>query len=137
MEDMLLPIGSVVTLKNGSKKLMVIAFCVSSKQNSNEIYDYCGVLYPEGMVDSSRHFFFNNENIEKIHYLGYFNEEEEAFKGFLYQILCVHTKKELPWGNMTGIRPTKIAMTLLSEGKKQEENLKNKNFFKGKTENFL
>lgn len=31
------------------------------------------------------------------------------------------TGKELPWGNLTGIRPTKIAMGLLEEGKTEEE----------------
>lgn len=46
---------------------------------------------------------------------------KDGFKGFLYQALCSHTGKELPWGNMTGIRPTKIAMTMLTEGKSEEE----------------
>ena len=49
---------------------------------------------------------------------------KDAFKGFLYKSLCAHTGKELPWGNMTGIRPTKIAMSQLLEGKKPEEILK-------------
>ncbi len=49
---------------------------------------------------------------------------KDAFKGFLYKSLCAHTGKELPWGNMTGIRPTKIAMSQLLEGKNPEEILK-------------
>ncbi len=48
-------------------------------------------------------------------------EYKDAFKGFLYQSLCTHTGRTLPWGNMTGIRPTKIAMSMLSEGKSYEE----------------
>ena len=48
-------------------------------------------------------------------------EYKDAFKGFLYQCLCEYTGKTLPWGNMTGIRPTKIAMSLLLEGKSHEE----------------
>ncbi len=48
-------------------------------------------------------------------------EYKDAFKGFLYQSLCQYTGKTLPWGNMTGIRPTKIAMSLLSEGRSHEE----------------
>lgn len=31
------------------------------------------------------------------------------------------TGKELPWGNLTGIRPTKIAMGLLEEGKQKKK----------------
>lgn len=46
---------------------------------------------------------------------------KDAFKGFLYKSLCKHTGKELPWGNMTGIRPTKIAMSMLAEGKNDDE----------------
>ena len=54
-------------------------------------------------------------------------EESESaykneFKKFLYKTLCDMTGKELPWGNLTGIRPTKIAMGLLEEGKTEEEN---------------
>ena len=39
----------------------------------------------------------------------------------LYRMLCVYTKRTLPWGNLTGIRPTKIPMKLLEEGKSREE----------------
>ena len=49
------------------------------------------------------------------------HEYKDAFKGFLYKSLCAHTGKVLPWGNMTGIRPTKIAMSQLQEGKSPEE----------------
>lgn len=46
---------------------------------------------------------------------------KDAFKRFLYHSLCEHTDKILPWGNLTGIRPTKIAMGMLEEGKSEEE----------------
>lgn len=42
-------------------------------------------------------------------------------KRFLYQTYAEITGKELPWGNLTGIRPTKIAMGLLEEEKSGEE----------------
>ena len=42
-------------------------------------------------------------------------------KHLLYSVLCTYTKRELPWGNLTGIRPTKIAYGLLEEGKNHEE----------------
>lgn len=51
----------------------------------------------------------------------YSHEYKDAFKGFLYQSLCKHLNKTLPWGNMTGIRPTKIAMSMLGEGKNDDE----------------
>ena len=35
-------------------------------------------------------------------------EYKNALKHLLYRILSDFTQKELPWGNLTGIRPTKI-----------------------------
>ena len=44
-------------------------------------------------------------------------EKDAAKKEFglaLYDFLCECTGKELPWGNLTGIRPTKLIRTMLS-----------------------
>lgn len=46
---------------------------------------------------------------------------KEGFKAFLYGTLCQVTGRELPWGSLTGIRPTKIAYQLLEQGKTPEE----------------
>lgn len=46
---------------------------------------------------------------------------KNVFKLFFYECLCKETGKTLPWGNLTGIRPTKIAMMLLEQGKREEE----------------
>lgn len=48
-------------------------------------------------------------------------EEKNRFKKELYKILREYTGKELPWGNLTGIRPTKIAMGMLWEDKSDEQ----------------
>ncbi len=48
-------------------------------------------------------------------------EFKNGFKKFIYTCLRDHTGRELPWGNLTGIRPTKIAYALLEEGKTDEE----------------
>lgn len=45
---------------------------------------------------------------------------KSILKRALYQILCAHTGKELPWGTLTGIRPTKIAMAMLEAGETRE-----------------
>ena len=42
---------------------------------------------------------------------------KNAFKRFLYTSLCEETGMSLPWGNLTGIRPTKIAMSMLEQEK--------------------
>lgn len=48
-------------------------------------------------------------------------EGKNSFKGVLYQSLREYSGKSLPWGNLTGIRPTKIAMGMLSLGKNDGE----------------
>ena len=48
-------------------------------------------------------------------------EYKNAFKRFLYAALQEETGISLPWGNLTGIRPTKIAMTMLDCGKSEKE----------------
>ena len=42
-------------------------------------------------------------------------------KGKLYGMLSEYTGKELPWGSLTGVRPTKIATECLEHGKSEEE----------------
>jgi len=77
----LLPIGSVVLLKNSSKRVMVIGVC--QKQSSAEelvVWDYAGCLYPEGYISPDKTYMFNNEQIEKIYALGYQDEEQFTFK---------------------------------------------------------
>ncbi len=49
---------------------------------------------------------------------------KDAFKRFFYGMLCELTEKTLPWGNLVGIRPTKLAYRLLEEGKGEEEILR-------------
>ena len=46
---------------------------------------------------------------------------KNELKRFLYGLLSQETKKQLPWGTLTGIRPTKIAMQLLEQGKTLQE----------------
>ncbi|MBO5093795.1 MAG: coproporphyrinogen dehydrogenase HemZ [Lachnospiraceae bacterium] len=47
-----------------------------------------------------------------------------ALKQLLYRTLSEYTGKKLPWGTLTGIRPTKIAMGLLEEGAPESEILR-------------
>ena len=46
---------------------------------------------------------------------------KNEIKRRLYRILRTITGTELPWGTLTGIRPTKIALTMLEEGKTEDE----------------
>lgn len=46
---------------------------------------------------------------------------KNELKQQLYYLLTVYAGKTLPWGTLTGIRPTKIPMELLEEGKSEDE----------------
>ena len=46
---------------------------------------------------------------------------KNCLKQVIYKSLSQYTGKELPWGTLTGIRPTKIAVSLIKEGKSDEE----------------
>lgn len=48
-------------------------------------------------------------------------ETKNQLKQHLYDMLARYSGKELPWGTLTGIRPTKIPMKLLEEGKNREK----------------
>ncbi|WP_026654725.1 MULTISPECIES: coproporphyrinogen dehydrogenase HemZ [Butyrivibrio] len=39
----------------------------------------------------------------------------------IYRLLSLETKKELPWGNLTGIRPTRIVMNLIEQNMSDED----------------
>lgn len=49
------------------------------------------------------------------------SDYKNVFKRFLYTSLREETGITLPWGNLTGIRPTKIVMTMMEQGKSEEE----------------
>ena len=53
--------------------------------------------------------------------LGDKKEAKTVFKRALYRVLSEATKKTLPWGTLTGIRPTKIPMAMLESGKSEIE----------------
>ena len=75
-----LPIGTVVMLKNGKKRVMITGFCSVDTMNKTKIYNYSGCLYPEGFLRTDRVCLFDHNQIEKIYHLGLVDEEEKQFK---------------------------------------------------------
>ena len=78
IKEKYLPIGTVVLLKNAIKRIMIIGFCSRERNDSDsKIYDYCGCLYPEGLLTSDRALLFDHNQIEKIYHIGLSNDDEE------------------------------------------------------------
>ena len=73
-----LPLGSVVLLSGATKRLMITGFCPVDEEN--EVYDYCGCMYPEGVLSSDETALFNHSQIDKIYFMGLNDKEEKVFK---------------------------------------------------------
>lgn len=83
MHKNLLPIGSVVLLKGGEKRIMICGR-IQANAGDGKIYDYSACYYPEGIVDPGNMFFFNQDGIERVYFIGFQDEEELKYrKGFL------------------------------------------------------
>ena len=84
MEEKYLPIGSVVKLKDGEKRLMITWYLpIEDDSKEKKIWDYCGCLYPEGMLVSTSNYLFDHSQIEEIHFMGLIDDEEEEFRNKL------------------------------------------------------
>lgn len=73
-----LPIGSVVLLKESQKRIMIVG--VKQKQvGSEKVWDYSACLYPEGILDPDKLYLFDNEQIERLYFVGLQDGEGLAF----------------------------------------------------------
>ncbi|MBP3840623.1 MAG: DUF4176 domain-containing protein [Bacilli bacterium] len=88
MEKEFLPVGSVVLLKGGTKRIMVTGFCSVDNNDQEKMYDYTGCLYPEGIINSNEICLFDNNQIEQVFFKGYVDEEETKFKEDLNKTLA-------------------------------------------------
>lgn len=68
----LLPIGSVVKIKQYEEPLMIMKICI------NQEGDYLGIEYPIGYNDKDKVINFNMDDIEKIFFIGRMDKKIEA-----------------------------------------------------------
>ena len=78
-EDEFLPIGSVVLLEGGNKRIMICGR-IQAQAGSDIIYDYSACYYPEGIVDPKSMFFFNRDAIETVYFRGYEDQDELDYR---------------------------------------------------------
>ena len=77
----LLPLGSIVLLKEGMQKIMVVergTVYVDELTGEDIFADYMAVLYPAGLNPETT-IFFNHEDIDKILFTGFSDNDEERF----------------------------------------------------------
>jgi coproporphyrinogen dehydrogenase HemZ len=128
----------------------MIEIILSDKIYENDVYPLVKAFYPEETLkilgngeadplsysDNNVRFTFDI-SMESIHITFSTNEKsvrmsrnidfglqksqyKNAMKRFLYDILSKETGKQLPWGILTGIRPTKLVYELLERGATEE-----------------
>lgn len=74
-----LPIGTVCTIKNYQKKVMIVGAFSVEYNGTVKMYDYKGCDYPEGMLLNNKIHSFNHSDIENVLYMGYKDEFYESF----------------------------------------------------------
>lgn len=80
-----LPIGTVIVLKNATKRIMITGFASMSPETGDTVYDYSGCAYPEGFFNYNQVLVFNHDQIDKVYFKGYSDEEAKEFKKVLLE----------------------------------------------------
>lgn len=70
-----LPLGSIVLLKGGMQKVLIISRALKVRNGAKEFFfDYGGVPYPEGLVGDQMAY-FNHNSISRVVFTGYSDED--------------------------------------------------------------
>lgn len=71
MKNEILPIGSIIECENND--LMICSYLLKKEKINDDYYDYVCCLYPIGMT--SEVILIKMENIDKVKFIGYQNQE--------------------------------------------------------------
>lgn len=82
MEKEFLPLGSVVRLKNGTKRILICGR-LQLRESDQCIFDYCACYYPEGILNPQELFLFQHCDIEEICFRGFSDEEEVRLLAYM------------------------------------------------------
>ena len=74
----LLPIGSVVLVRNLANPLMIYGV-IQKDAATGKTLDYLSVMWPEGNLGAGTQFMFNHEDIEKVLFKGLNLIERDRF----------------------------------------------------------
>ncbi len=85
MKERFLPIGTIVILKNGTRKVMITSYLIisSGKDKEQKMYDYGGCPYPAGIIESKFAVGFNHDQIKEIVHMGHVDDEQKQLSEIL------------------------------------------------------
>lgn len=79
MADHLLPIGSVVRLKDSTADVMVAGYMPVGDTRPGYVWDYSGFKFPLGYVRNDEIYCFDQDQIEVVLAMGYQDSEQFEF----------------------------------------------------------
>ena len=108
-----LPIGTVVILKGGKKRIMITGYCPTGKgKKEGKVFDYSGCIYPEGMMFTDTIAIFDHSQIDKVYHTGLIDDEFKEFNVKVTQL----------YNAMTLISPVSPDDVLTSNSEVKPEN---------------
>lgn len=93
-EKGLLPLGSVVLMKDAKKKIMITGYSVTSPESGDKVWDYIGCLWPEGLIAPDKNLMFDHKDIKQVFAIGYVDDEQRRFMDFLDNFNKTHNIKK-------------------------------------------
>lgn len=97
----MLPIGSVVYLKEGSGKLMIVSRGpIIELDGVQQYFEYAACNFPQGL-DVENTFYFNEENIDEVVFKGHMDDDEKRFQK-LYKDWVEENKDTIKKGKVEG-----------------------------------
>ena len=85
-----IPLGSVVYLKGGIKKILVVARAINVANDGRQLFfDYGGVFYPEGITGDEMAY-FNHDDISSVFFRGCDDEENKGMNEAINQYVVSH-----------------------------------------------
>ena len=82
----LLPVGSIVLLKGGTKKTMIMGVLQTDEEHPETVYDYMGIPYPEGYMGEESVYLFQHENINDIVFIK--SNQRTEYRHMAHGIRC-------------------------------------------------
>lgn len=83
VEDKYLPIGTICTVREYSKKVIIVGYYAIQYNGNVNMYDYKGYSYPEGLLLDNKSIYFNHSDIIKIDFMGFKNDDYNKFNNIL------------------------------------------------------
>lgn len=94
MREKYLPIGTIVTLKEATVKLMITGFCMLNTEDPEAgVFDYCGIPYPCGEISLEGKALFNHDQIQEINHMGL---ESDEFNEYIENIKVILAESNPP-----------------------------------------